>query len=55
MTYGLMAKTNFNYTKKQLLRLLENDGDFTESDLAEPEFSTTLPIPKKFLFPFQQV
>ena len=34
---GLKAKTNFNYTKKQLDRLLLNDTEFSVSDLTEDE------------------
>ena len=29
---GLKAKTNFNYTKKQLMRLLQGDNDLNESE-----------------------
>ena len=35
MTNGLKAKTNFDYTKRQLKRLLQNDEDVHEADLSE--------------------
>ena len=37
--HGLKAKTNFNYTKRQLHRLLQREDDFnlSESDLDEAE------------------
>ena len=35
MTRGLKAKVNFNYTKKQLDRLIQTDDDFSEADLTD--------------------
>ena len=32
---GLKAKTNFNYTKKQLERMLQNEDDVRESEIDE--------------------
>ena len=32
---GLKAQTNYSYTKKQLMKLLENEEDVRESDLDE--------------------
>ena len=37
MTNGLKAKTNFDYTKRQLSRLLQNDEDVNEADLLTDE------------------
>jgi len=37
MTKGLNARTNFNYTKKQLERLLEYDDDSNEPELHRKE------------------
>ena len=34
---GLKAKTNFNYTKKQLEKMLQEQGDARESDIEELE------------------
>ena len=40
MTNGLKAKTNFDYTKRQLRKLLQNDEDVHEADLSEDEGSS---------------
>ena len=40
MTNGLKAKTNFDYTKQKLRKLLQNDEDVHEADLSEDEFSS---------------
>ena len=37
LAQGCRAKTNFNYTVKQLCRILQNDSDIKESDLSELE------------------
>jgi len=41
---GLNAKTNFNYTKKQLQRILLHDEDLTEEELLQSELDETLEI-----------
>ena len=40
MTNGLKAKTNFDYTKRKLRKLLQNDEDVHEADLSEDEISS---------------
>lgn len=41
---GLKAKTNFDYTKKQLERLLQNKNDLCSSDLNKDDMDVTLEI-----------
>ena len=43
-THGLKAKTNFSYTKGQLLRILKDQDDLDAEDLNQVELDETLEI-----------
>ena len=40
--HGLKAKTNFSYTKRQLVRILASREDQLEEDLLQSELDQTL-------------
>lgn len=42
LTHGLKAKTNFNYTKGQLLRILADPDELIEVSLTREELDQTL-------------